>query len=165
MTSEQPAGRHDPLQARLDEIRATRAGLLARLQGLTTEQGAWHPDDQWGLQQVLEHLVLAERGGFDLIWRAAEAFRTGDPVWTGDSENHGLTLEEIVHRTWRPREKAPASAEPRGDGTLGLWAAHLASCDTLMAHLPSHLSDLPLEEVIYPQSNKEWLLAEARRHA
>jgi hypothetical protein len=138
------------MASKLEEIRAARAELLLELRGLTTEQGAWRPDGRWSLQHVVEHLVLAERGGFDLIWRAAEAFRAGTPVWVGESENAGVVIEDIVARTWKPRETAPPSAEPTGSGSLAQWMAHLESCDALLRHLPAHVEGLPLERVIYP---------------
>lgn len=136
---------------RLAAIAATRRALLADLQGLTTAQGAWRPaSGQWSLQEVVEHLYLAESGGFDLIWQAAESFRDGEPVWSGDSPNAGLPIEEVIRRTWRPRETAPESATPAGKLSLSCGLARLAACDSLLAALPDHLAGLPLEQVIYP---------------
>ena len=141
----------EPVALRLAEIRGARQAVLREVDGLDLELGARRPDDGgWSLQQVVEHLVLAERGGFDLIWKAAEAFRAGTPVWSGESENAGLPIETIVERTWQPKEKAPPSAEPTGSGSLGSWAAHLYACDALLERLPAHLEGLPLREVIYP---------------
>lgn len=140
----------DPVGARLREIRAVRAELRSALDGVPDEAGAAHPEEGWSLQEVVEHLVLAERGGFDLIWKAAEAHRAGRPIWTGPSGNRGLSIEAIVARTWQPRETAPSSARPTGTGSLSLWLAHLSSCDALLAHLPGHLEGLPLDEVIHP---------------
>ncbi len=139
------------VEARLAEIRAARRALLSELEDVTGQDGARRPEGEgWSLQEVVEHLVLAERGGFDLIWKAAEAFRAGTPVWSGVSENRGHTIEEVVRRTWRSRETAPESARPTGAGSLSSWAAHLASCDALLEPLVRHLRGLPLEEVVYP---------------
>ena len=140
----------DPILSRLDRIQSIRGRVLEQLDGLSIEEGAWRRDDGWSLQQVVEHLVLAERGGFDLIWKAADAYRADSPVWDGPSKNEGLPIEEVVSRTWRTRELAPASATPTGDGSLGVWIAHLESCDALLGHLPAHLDGLPLRKVIYP---------------
>lgn len=139
------------VQAKLDEIRLARRQILSEVEGVCAEEGAWRPEEgAWSLQEVLEHLVLAERGGFDLIWKAAEDYRAGHPVWSGPSQNRGRTIEEIVARTWRPREEAPPSARPGGAGSLASWSAHLTSCDALLATLPVHLDGLPLEDIIYP---------------
>jgi hypothetical protein len=95
-------------------------------------------------------LVLAERVGFDLIYTATEKFRAGDPVWSGLSSNEGLSIEEVIENTWKPKEKAPESATPLGKWSLGVWASHLGNCDDLLANLATILADLPLERVIFP---------------
>lgn len=139
------------LRQKLGEIRDVRSRVLAEIRGLSTEQGAWRErEGEWSLQEVIEHLVLAERGGFDLIWHAAEAFRAGTPVWTGVSENAGRSIEEIIERTWRPKETAPPSATPEGKWSLQSWAVHLEGCDFLLERLATHLDGLPLEQIIYP---------------
>ena len=140
----------DPVRARLSAIQASRQRVLAELSEVTRKQGAWHRVDEWSLQEVAEHLVLAERGGFALIWEAAEAYRSGEPVWSGESANRGETIEAIVDRTWKAREEAPPSAEPSGFGSLSLWTTELEACDALLHELVPHLAGLPLERVIYP---------------
>jgi hypothetical protein len=135
----------------LDEIKASRANVLREVVGLSLAQGSAKADlTAWSLQDILEHLVLAERGGFDLICTAAERFRDGDPVFSGQSENNGLSIEAIIERTWKTRETAPESATPTGDWSVGVWASHLRNCDDLLRDLPGVLDGLPLEQVIYP---------------
>lgn len=101
-------------------------------------------------REVIEHLVLAERGGFDLIYTAAEKFRMGVPVWAGKSKNEGLSIEEIIITTWKPKEKAPESATPKGKWSLGVWLSHFQNCDDLLKNLNIIVKDLPLSKVIYP---------------
>lgn len=151
MTSGARAGYSGEVQAKLQEIAETRSEVLGELEGLSTDQGAWREHDgAWSLQEVIEHLVLAERMGFDLIWLAAEAFRAGRPVWTGESENAGLSIEDIIGRTWKPKETAPPGATPEGKWSVHSWAVHLESCDLLLRRLAGHLDGLPLDQVIYP---------------
>ena len=100
----------DPIHEKLAAIRAARARVLDACVGVSTSDGARRAEGGWALQDVVEHLVLAERGGFDLIWKAAEAHRAGDPIWKGESENTGRPIEEVVARTFAPRETAPPSA-------------------------------------------------------
>jgi hypothetical protein len=83
------------------------------------------------VEQVEQHLVHAESGGINLIWRAAEGVATGSPVWAGESPNRGLSIEQVVERTWRERETSPDSAVPRMGGPLAYWAAALRSCSGL----------------------------------
>ena len=135
----------------LEEIHAARARVLAEVADVSIEIGAKKPDESaWSIQEILEHLVLAERGGYDLICTAAERYRAGDPVWSGSSENEGLPIEVIIDRTWRTEEEAPDAATPSGQWSAGIWASHLRSCDSLLSDLPVVLEGLPLERVIYP---------------
>ena len=140
----------DLVHSRLAEIRIVRGRVLEECAGVSADHVAHRQDGAWSLQDVIEHLVLAERGGFDLIWKAAEALRQGSPVWEGESENDGFRIEDVVARTWRPKETAPPSAEPSGEWSLECWLAHLRSCDSLLDQLPAHLDGLPLDRVIYP---------------
>lgn len=134
-----------------NRIALSRRAVLAELDGVSPSQGAWREaEGSWSLQEVVEHLVLAERGGFHLIWAAAEAYRAGTPVWTGDSQNAGRSIEEIIAATWQTKERAPPSAEPEGKWSLGAWASQLRSCDAPLEDLARHLEGLPLDRVIYP---------------
>jgi hypothetical protein len=135
----------------LADIKASRHKIVELVAGVSAGQGRlWIAPDTWNIQEILEHLVLAERGGFDLIFTAAERYRIGNPVWLGKSENEGLTIEEIVLKTWKPKENAPESAYPSGKWSLGVWLSHLRNCDDLLKHLKAALENLPLNEVIYP---------------
>ena len=135
----------------LEQVHAARARVLAGVVGLPAEASSRKTDEStWSIQEVLEHQVLAERGGYDLICTAAARYRAGDPVWTGPSENDGLPIEVIIDRTWEPKESAPESATPTGQWTASIWTSHLRSCDDLLSDLPAVLEGLPLTEVIYP---------------
>ncbi len=139
------------LSERIAGVEEARRRYLAAITDLTTEGGAFRPDvTSWSIAQVTEHLVHAELGGINLIWRAADGVRRGAPVWSGVSPNRGLTIDEIVERTWAPREASPESAIPRIGGPLGYWAASLRNCTGLLRDLGSALAGLPLEEVVYP---------------
>ena len=69
MTSAVPTDYVAGVRTRPAEIASARSRVLAEVEGISTQQGAWRGQEgQWSLQDVIEHLVLAERGGFDLIW-------------------------------------------------------------------------------------------------
>ena len=139
------------LTALLESIKKSRSDVIASIANLSTAEGNKKPDpDRWNIQEVIEHLVLAERGGFDLIYTAAERFRMGDPVWVGESANDGLTIEAIIEKTWKPKEIAPPSATPTGKWSLGVWSSHFKNCDDLLTNLNHALAGLPLDQVIYP---------------
>lgn len=135
----------------LENIHLSRMRMLEEVKDISSTVAARKPtDESWNIQEVIEHLVLAERGGFNLIYVAAEKFREGKPVWEGESKNNGLSIEEIIEKTWQTKEKAPESAMPVGQWSLGVWASHFRNCDHLLKNLTSVLDGLPLEKVIYP---------------
>jgi hypothetical protein len=135
----------------VDAVEEARQRYLAPLADLSVDQGTFTVGpDAWSIAQITEHLVHAELGGINLIWRAAEGVLGGAPVWAGESPNRGLTIEEVVERTWRPRETSPESAVPRVGGPLGYWAASLRNCAGLLRDLKATLLRVSLEEVVYP---------------
>jgi hypothetical protein len=136
-----------------DAVERARQQLLAPLAGLSFDQAAFRNDpNRWSIAEITEHLCHAEAGGINLIWRAAEGVARGTPVWTGESPNSGLSIEDVVQRTWRHRETSPESALPRIGGPLGYWVAALRGCSGLLAELKLVLVGLSLEDVIYPHA-------------
>lgn len=141
----------DQLQQLIAAVAHSRQRFLAEIDHLTTAQGAFRGSKTgWSVAEITEHLILAEQGGINLIWKATEGVRTGRPVWAGESPNRGQSIEEVVERTWREREVAPESATPRMGGPIGYWAAALRSCRPLLESLGKELGGLDLSEVIYP---------------
>ena len=142
---------HTKIHQLLANIKTARAQLLTEVEDVSPVKGSFKIDpDTWNLQEVIEHLVLAERLGFDMIYTAAEKYRLGNPIWDEPSSNSGLSIETIIDKTWKPKESAPDSAAPTGKWSLGVWVSHLRNCDDLLLQLAPVLSDLPLEKVIYP---------------
>jgi hypothetical protein len=135
------------------EVERARGEYLSLLEGLSAEQAGFKVDDAaWSIAEITEHLVHAEQGGINLIWRAADARARGAPVWSGESPNRGLSIEEVVQRTWREREASPDSALPRVGGPLDYWVAVLRSCSSLLAELKLPLRAVALEDTIYPHA-------------
>lgn len=62
----------------------------------------------------------------------------------------GLSIEEIVEKTWKPKEIAPAIAAPRLGGPIGFWAASLESLQVELNALGHELHDDELESLIHP---------------
>jgi hypothetical protein len=134
-------------------VELARGEFLSLLAGLSEEQAAFKAGGEaWSIAEITEHLVHAELGGINLIWRAADGQARGAPVWSGESPNRGLSIEQVVERTWRERETSPDSALPRVGGPLGYWAAALRSCSSLLAELKTPLRAAPLEEIVYPHA-------------
>jgi hypothetical protein len=147
----QEGGRVNELDRLITVVEDARRSYLDLLAGISPEQALFRTDpESWSIAQITEHLVHAEMGGINLIWRAADGVARGAPVWNGESPNRGLNIEEVVQRTWQTRETAPDSAQPRMGGPFAYWAAALRSCAGLLLELKVVLLGLPLEDVVYP---------------
>ena len=105
---------------------------------------------EWSVNELLEHLFLAEYSGVSKIWGAAEGWHRGRPVWTGEHTNRGQSIEQIIERTWKPKEKAPPIATPHIGGPLPFWMESLHSCQTLLERLIPVLDGADLEAIIFP---------------
>jgi hypothetical protein len=149
MMPEQPA--MQTAQQLIAEVAEARRNLLATVGNLTPRQAAFKPaPDEWSALENVEHLVLAEFSGVSKIWQAADSFREGAPVFTGEHTNHGLSINEVVARTWKPKEIAPPIATPHIGGPLGYWISSCESCQAVLEQLGKALEGLDLEKVIFP---------------
>jgi hypothetical protein len=74
------------------------------VEGLNAAQCSYKPaPDDWSILENLEHLVLAEVSGVTKIWKAAESFSSDSQAFSGEHTNRGLSIEEVVARTGKPR--------------------------------------------------------------
>ncbi len=135
----------------ITEAAASRREVIKSVSDLTASQARFKPTaEQWSVQEQVEHLVLAELSGLDFIWRAAEGLRNGISVWSGEPVHKGVPIEEVVARTWKPKEKAPPGATPTGEGTLAYWITRLEAGQLVLETLGGELEGLDLSQAIYP---------------
>jgi len=135
----------------IKQTQEERSRLIELVNHLTDEQASYKPpQDVWSVNEKLEHLVLAEVSGISKIWSAAEGVRKGKPVWVGEHTNRGMTIEEIIARTWTPKVTAPPIATPHIGGPLSYWLEYLCTAGLLLDKLEGVLADLDLETVLFP---------------
>lgn len=133
------------------EVERARADYLAKVKDLTAAQGEFKPTSEgWSIAEITEHLVYAEEGGIYLMWTAADGVRRGNPAWSGDPPHRGLSIEQIIEKTWRPKETVPPAAAPQGGGPLGYWITRLEHLRPVLERLGAELQGLDVETVIYP---------------
>jgi uncharacterized damage-inducible protein DinB len=139
------------VQQLVNEIDVARHELLRAVEPLRAEEGNFQPaPDAWSIAQVLEHLVWAELGGLNSMMTALEAWRRGEPVWTEANPNRGKTIEEIIRDTWREKETAPESAEPKMGGPLPYWVALFQASQLVVERVAEEIRLGELDDVIYP---------------
>lgn len=133
------------VEDRIQRVEATRRLVLDHLDGVSELQSAFKPaPDRWSVQEITEHLVLAEEVGILFIWRATVV------PFDGEHTHRGLTIEEVVAKTWKEKELAPEPARPRFGGPLAYWVARLSGCTHLLERLSERLEGEELENIIYP---------------
>ena len=135
----------------IKQVADERARLIDLVAGLSSEQASYKPTPEtWSVNEKLEHLVLAEVSGVSKIWSAAEGVRSGKPVWVGEHTNRGSSIEQVIARTWKPREIAPPIATPHIGGPLSYWLEYLRTAQQLLNRLEPILAGLDLESILFP---------------
>ena len=84
------------------------------------------------------------------MWKVLEGIKNDKPIWTGKPIHRGLSIEEIVEKTWQPKEIAPEIARPRWGGSMEFWIISLTNCQPLLEALGRALEGYDLEKVIHP---------------
>lgn len=141
----------DELTRLKGEVEAARKSYLDSVRNFTTVQGSFKPEENvWSAAEITEHLYHAEVGGIAGMWKALEGARVGNPPWKEDHLNKGLTIEQVIEKTWQPKEKVPEGAGPRMFGPIKFWINALESCQHLLNYLADNLKGEQLELLIYP---------------
>jgi len=135
----------------IQDVADARLAFIATIENLNPAQASFKPaPEEWSALENIEHTVLAEVSGVSKIWLAADNFRDGTPVFTGEHTNRGLSIDEVVARTWKPKEIAPPIATPHIGGPLQYWIAYSESCQLVLDQLGTALDGLDPEQVIFP---------------
>lgn len=132
----------DGILERIETADAARRRIIDANRGLTPAQAAFKAAGGWSVQAHIEHLVLSEQRGVQRIWLAAEGLRQGAPLQTGEPVHRGLPIEEVIARTWKPKEKAMVETDPVGEGPLSYWIARYEACQSTLEQIPGVLSGL-----------------------
>ena len=138
------------VQALIAAVETARTNVLNTARSLTEQQASFRPaEGTWTVTENLEHLFLAELSGVTKIWSALEQYQRG-VRWTDALPNRGVSIEEVVARTWRLREVAPPIATPHVGGPAQAWRAAVQSSREVLQELGQLLEGLPLEDIVFP---------------
>lgn len=133
----------------IKDATTARNRLVGCIEGLSNTQGYFKPtSDAWSIAEIVEHLVIAERGSLNRVWSAADGLRRNRPVWAGEPLHRGKSIEEVVAETWIPHQPAPEVAMPRRFGPLAFWRVAIQCNQLLLEATPSTLVDLNPTEII-----------------
>jgi hypothetical protein len=135
----------------IQEVEDARERFIEPIETLSPNQAHFKPEpDVWSVVEITEHIVRAEYGGINGMWKAIEGIDTGRPVWEGEPPHRGKSIEQIISETWKEKEQVPPVAAPGWGGSLPFWIAALRANASLLTELGETLKRYPLEDVHYP---------------
>lgn len=135
----------------IEQVEQARENFINACSGLTKEESTYQEsEDSWSITGIAEHIVRAEWGGVNGIWTAIDGYRHNQPVWSGENINEGLSIEEIVEKTWLPHQPAPEPARPQWGGPIEFWLLCLRNCKITLAETYKQMEGLEPSSIIYP---------------
>ena len=87
----------------IDKITKARERLLLAIEGLTEEQMTWSPDGEWSIQEILQHVGIAERANVELAKRAL----AGNPVAMDNFDLDSWNYAVLARRPWSVSRVSP----------------------------------------------------------
>lgn len=138
-------------QILIKDISDSRRTYLDLLSRYSEEQAHWKPDpESWNMVEITEHLYWAEFGGIMGMWKTLDAIRSGKTERLLEFDHKGMSIEEVVEKTWQEKEKVPAVAAPRMGGTIGFWSASLQSLQEILESFGQYINDDELHIKAHP---------------
>ena len=135
----------------LKSVAQSRQKFIEAASGLSFEQSQFKPSvDEWSIAENIEHMVWAEMGGINGMWKTLEGIKCNKPIWSGDAIHHGKSIEEIIEKTWKEKEIVPEIAKPKWFGPVEFWIVALNNCQIALEALTNALEGFDPEQIIYP---------------
>jgi hypothetical protein len=138
----------DPL---LRAVAVARQQFIHVASDLTIEQAQFKSSpDIWSVVDNVEHMVWAEMGAINGMWKTFDAMKQNKPMWQGEAIHHGLPIERIIELTWKEKEQVPEIAKPKWGGPVEYWIIALNNCQPLLEELCHTMRGYDPEKIIYP---------------
>ena len=133
------------------EVGIARDNYLSMIDKLSQSQASYQvSENEWSAIHITEHLFWAEQGGIFGMWKTLLAIREGKIERTFDSVHKDLPIQQIIERTWQPKEQVPAVAAPRLGGTLIFWRYSLQSLQGILEAFGKDLKENELRIQAHP---------------
>ncbi|CCG98718.1 hypothetical protein FAES_0707 [Fibrella aestuarina BUZ 2] len=135
----------------LHDVGLARQRYLDAVANLDEAAAQWKPaPSRWSAVDITEHLFWAEQGGILGMWKTLLGIRAGTVSYEGVGPNDGLSIEEVIRRTWQENERVPAVAAPRMGGPLAYWASALHGLQASLADFCAILQEDDLLRKAHP---------------
>src|SRR5437868_1367325 len=126
----------------IEEVSGARKKYLLKVSNFSEEKAQWKPSPEvWNMTEITEHLFWAEQGGILGMWKTINAIREGRMEREYNSVHKGMSVEQIIDLTWRPKEQVPSVVAPRLGGPLFFWCASLHSLQQVLEAFRNDLQE------------------------
>ncbi|MEN9686279.1 MAG: hypothetical protein RLZZ28_2065 [Bacteroidota bacterium] len=135
----------------INQVAIARNNYLDAIKNTSEADAQLKPDPgSWNIIENTEHLFWAEQGGILGMWKTIAAIRNGTMEKKFESAHKDMGIEELIAKTWKPKEEVPAVAAPRMGGTLAFWLAALASLQLVLEAFGKELKEEELKILAHP---------------
>ncbi len=158
----------------IQEVKSARHDYLALISTVSETHAAHKQTPEvWNVTENTEHLYWAEHGSVLGMWKTLHAIRAGQYEKKFDSKFKNLPIQEIIDRTWKPKEIVPPVAAPRMGGTLIFWRNALDSLQPILDAFGNEIQEDELRMLAHPHpisgamdfhQRLEFLAFHIRRH-
>ncbi len=139
------------LKTSIQKVFTARRQFIQEASNLAYEQAHYKASPEtWSICENVEHIVWAERAGVYKMWIAVDNFKNKKVRWEGEAVHSGLSIEEVIAKTWRPKEIVPDIAKPRWGGSIDFWIHSLEACQSVLETFGRELEGLDPAQIIYP---------------
>jgi len=163
------------LEGLQQEIREARATFLEAVRGITPEQATFTPDpDRWCIRDIAEHITLAEESMRKLVRGSIERMRAGRPLYQGVHADKGLTIQEVMAKSFPKKGVAPEVVQPKTNDPLPVLIERYERLGHTLNADFQLFAEVDLETLLFPHpfgallDMNQWLQlmpVHARQHA
>lgn len=124
------------------EVAAARSRFIEQIANVSEIQARWKPNPEvWNIIENTEHLYWAEQGGILGMWKTLHSIREEEMIRTFEFDHKGLSIEQVVEKTWQPLEQVPAVVSPQLGGSLSFWKTSLLNMQNVLEAFAQDLQD------------------------
>ncbi|RMF88794.1 MAG: DinB family protein [Nitrospinota bacterium] len=140
------------LGALLTEIQEARSRILQAVEGVSEEQARYkRSPEEWSIQEVLEHLTLAEESILKLVSGTINRLKAGKSLYSGEHTNKGLTIKEIVAKG-PAKAKAPEPVQPTAAIPWNELRERYRAIDRQLPEQFRLFEEVDLRSLLYPHA-------------
>lgn len=112
------------LQSYLQRLDEAHAGFIEEISAYSREQRATSENNGWNMLQVMEHIIISEKGTFEYLKRKTSAAYTEIPLSDGENEKSSQQLNAalVSDKRWAaPQVLPPPTGTQSLENMVAYW--------------------------------------------